>query len=160
MSGRENPGGVPDILRATALVAVLSCVLAASFASTPASAAESDTCAFAGNGRRVGCLGDAADCQLLHYFRKGARWFLWEETGPKDLEVPPPHAAAERMQPGSWRIVAWPSRKVEGSAVALDHARTRWKVTDRRGRFVASVRGSRGPQLAMVLLHWGSDVFC
>ena len=110
------------------------------------------TCAFSPAGRKVGCLGDTTyyDCNLD--IGGNSRWLFAQEgfTGYAD-------ANAQRLQPGVWRIREWPSRKVIGRAIATNSTQTRWKIRDRRGSLVATVQGKQGPQLAMVLLYWGTE---
>jgi hypothetical protein len=81
------------------------------------------------------------------------------EYAPKD-PTPPPSVAAGWVGPGRWRIMSWPSKRVIGAAVATNSARSRWRITNRAGNFVANARGPKGQKMAMLLLHFGSDDFC
>jgi hypothetical protein len=150
------------------LLGVFATALAVAGGVSTAALAEStqapDTCAFTSKGRKIGCLGDAVDCSLVTYWRKGDMWFMAEEIGPKDIELPEAEVGAQRIAAGKWRVIDLPlskSRKrVVGSVVATNRAKTRWRITDNHGEFVATGHGPRGPLIAMVLLHFGSDVFC
>jgi hypothetical protein len=118
-------------------------------------------CAYDPTGRKLGCLGDTTYswCAITIYGNK--RWLFAHEGNP------PPDVNAQRLQPGVWRIREWPSREVIGQAVATDSKQTRWKLTNSRGRLVATTRGgpdggrwpwNSGPAIALVLIGgWGAD---
>ena len=147
-------------------VAAVTIVIASSLGvprSSTALAASGKTslwgCAYSTSGRFLGCLQSAYDCQNLFDSRRGRWLFIHEDIAPKELNTPPPRVAAEQEGTGTWRVVAWPSRRLLGRTIATNSRRTRWKITDKRG-IVARAEGSDGPLVAMVLLRWGSDVFC
>ena len=159
MSGREQLRRMA-VTRLLVTVAFLALVASGGASlSVGSEIALGPTCAYTGKGRLLGCLDDAFDCQNLFDSRRGGRWFMTEWYAPKD-PPPPPEAAAERIGPGTWRVLAWPSRRILGVAVATNAARTRWRITDRGGDFAARARGPGGPQMGMVILHWGKDAFC
>jgi hypothetical protein len=112
---------------------------------------EVDTCAFARSGRRLGCVSDASNENIL--FSRQGRWvFLHNAYAPKEIELPAPEAAAERLRPGVWRVVEWPSRRVLGLAVAINAEKTRWRITNRSRRLIATGRGPDGPRIGMLVL--------
>lgn len=112
---------------------------------------QSDTCAHKPSGRLLGCLSDVYSENLSVATR--GRWiFLHDSYGPKELDVPPADTAGERLRPGEWRIMRWPSRRFVGRAVASNSAKTRWRVINSSGKLVATARGSEGHKLALVIL--------
>ncbi len=140
-------------------LALLAGVVALS--STGGTQREAPVCAFGPTGRKLGCLGETTYswCGITIYGNK--RWLFAYEGNP------PPDVNAQRFQPGIWRIRDWPSRKVIGHAVATNSKQTRWKLTNSRGRLVATTRGGpngdrwpwlSGPAIALVLIGgWPAD---
>lgn len=115
------------------------------------------TCAFNKLGKPIGCV---PSCENLFITRRGSRLFLHEQPFPKDVELPEPDTAGERLRLGVWRIVTWPNRRFLGRAAAANAAKTRWRITNSRGSLAATVRGPNGPHLALVLLSRGRDYLC
>ena len=110
-----------------------------------------DTCAFTRSGRRLGCVSDAFNENRM-FSRQGSWVFLHNAYAPKEIELPPPYAAAERLRAGVWRVVEWPSRRLLGRTVATNAEKTRWRMTNRSGRLIATGRGPGGPRIGMLVL--------
>jgi hypothetical protein len=147
-------------LLVTALVLVV-----AEFRTSDVSASSNDreraaTCAFDRSGRKIGCLEDASDCSILYHWRRGSWAYMQQVYGEKDIEPRKQDVAGKLVKPGQWQIIRWSDRRQLGWIVATNHDRTRWRITDFRGRFVASARGRDAPEIAMVMLYYGRDVFC
>ena len=140
-------------------IPVFAVVVVVSATVARAEGVQADTCGFSAKGRLIGCLDDAADCSLIVYWRRQSRWFMTQESAPKD-PTPPASVAAELIRPGRWKVTTWPSRRVIGAVVATNAARSRWRITNRAGTRVATARGPGGPQMGMLLLHFSRDVFC
>ena len=108
------------------------------------------TCAFDRAERELGCFVEAGECNLS-VFGTATSAFVIEGF------IEPADANAQRLRPGVWRIRRWPARTVLGYATATNDAATKWVIMNPRLRTIATVRGSQGPAIAMVLLVWGRD---
>jgi len=114
---------------------------------------DSSTCAFSPSGRKLGCLGTYEDtydaCGVELWRADNSRWLVAGEgnTG---------RAYAKPLRPGVWQILDY-KRDVLGQAVTTNAKRTRWKIMNARGKFVATARGPDGAWLALVLLWAGRD---
>ena len=64
------------------------------------------------------------------------------------------------MRPGVWSIVRWFNRRPVGQVVATNGAKTRWRITNTRGKFLATARGPEGANIGMVILYYDTGVFC
>src|SRR5262245_52027546 len=115
-----------------------------------ASATAIDACAFDKRGNELGCWEDAALCQNLDAWRAGK--FVYAREGLHGT-----FRRGVRLRSGVWQIGRNPPL---GRAVAMNSAQWRWRITNRRGSLVANVIGTDGPLMGLVLLNWGTDVFC
>ncbi len=131
-----------------------------SIASAVPSEGGATTCAYTTAVKRIGCVPSAYDCDNGFVTRSGSTLFFHEQYAPKDIEPAEADTAAERVRPGVWRILDWPSRELIGRARATNAAKNRWQISNSRGRLVATARGFQGPQIAIVLLSRGADYFC
>jgi hypothetical protein len=154
-----------NVLRSLLAVTVLAltstgvAVVSAEGASDSALDSEAVTCAYRPGGRLLGCLSDVYGEDLSVDVR-GRTILLHGSYGPKELDRPPADTAGERVRPGVWRIVNLAgTKRVIGQAVATNTAKSRWRITNARGKLIAMARGPDGPKLAMVILSRGTDFF-